>query len=104
MTYPDLVAEMADLLLRLESAQWAIVMGLYEDILIVSVRTRNQRGAGRLIQAIVGDRGRCGGHGTMAGGQVPLRGQEPEKLADFLSQQALQHLEVAAEAEGQPLI
>jgi nanoRNase/pAp phosphatase (c-di-AMP/oligoRNAs hydrolase) len=104
VTYPDLPAEMADLLLRLERAQWVVCMGLYEDVLVLSVRTRNRRGAGQLIRAIVEDRGRCGGHGTIAGGQVPLHGQDPEQLVHHLSQRALQHLNISAEGVGQPLI
>jgi nanoRNase/pAp phosphatase (c-di-AMP/oligoRNAs hydrolase) len=103
--YPDLTAEMADLLLRLERSQWVICMGLYEDVLILSVRTHNRRGgAGQLIQAIVKDRGRCGGHGAIAGGQVPLHGQDAEQLVNHLGQQALQYLNISAEGMGQPLI
>jgi nanoRNase/pAp phosphatase (c-di-AMP/oligoRNAs hydrolase) len=105
MDYPDLTAEMADLLLRLERSQWIICMGLYEDVLILSVRTRNRRGgAGKLIQAVVEDSGTCGGHGTIAGGQVPLHGQDPEQLANHLGQEVLQYFNFSAEEGGQPLI
>ena len=104
MDYPDLTAEIADLLLRLEGSQWVICAGLYEDLLIMSVRTRNRRGAGRLIQAIVQDQGRCGGHGSIAGGQVPLHGQDPEQLAYELSRRAFPYLDIAAEEVGTPLV
>lgn len=105
MDYPDLTAELADLLLRLEKSQWVICMGAYEEVLILSVRTRYRRGgAGRLIRAIVENRGSCGGHGTIAGGQVPLQGQDPEQLAHHLGQRVLQYLNISAARVGRPLI
>ncbi len=104
MDYPDLTAEMADLLLRLEGSRWVICTGLYEDLLILSVRTRNRRGAGRVIQVIVQDQGRCGGHGSIAGGQVPLRGQDPEQLAYDLIQRAFPYLDITIEEVGKPLV
>ena len=99
MRRPDLAAEMADLLLRLRGIQWAICIGMYKGELILSIRTRSGRpGAGQLAQAIVGKQGTAGGHGRMAGGQVPLRGANPEQLAYDLVQRALEQLKVPAEA------
>jgi nanoRNase/pAp phosphatase (c-di-AMP/oligoRNAs hydrolase) len=93
LTHPDLAAEMADLLHRLQGAEWVICMGLHQGTLVLAVRTRNPRGgAGHLVQAIVGEMGTAGGHGTMAGGQVPLRGQDAGQLAEELAQRALRHL------------
>jgi len=55
MAYPDLVGEMADLLLRLDGMRWSFCMGQYNGALILSVRTRDrQGGAGRLARAIIG--------------------------------------------------
>jgi nanoRNase/pAp phosphatase (c-di-AMP/oligoRNAs hydrolase) len=104
MDYPDLTAEMADLLLRLERSQWVICMGVYKDVLTISVRTRNRGGAGQLVQKIVGDRGTAGGHGVMAGGQIPLKGEDPEQMAQQLGQRVLQHLRVTSGVMGKPLI
>lgn len=105
MAYPDLAAEMADLLLRLEGIRWVICMGVYQEDLILSVRTRHRRGgAGQLVRAIVGDRGTAGGHGAMAGGQVSIRGGEPQQLVQHLSQAALRYLKVPPETTGKPLI
>jgi nanoRNase/pAp phosphatase (c-di-AMP/oligoRNAs hydrolase) len=105
MNRPDLAAEMADLLLRLEGIQWVICMGTYEDNLILAVRTRSRRGgAGALAQGIVGDRGSAGGHGTMAGGQVPLEQDPPEALAQQLRKRALQHLKIAPQTIAKPLL
>jgi nanoRNase/pAp phosphatase (c-di-AMP/oligoRNAs hydrolase) len=105
LSYPDLAAEMADVLLRLERVQWVICVGLYEGALILSVRTRSQaRTAEELVQAIVGGEGNAGGHGTMAGGQIPLAGRTAEQIALMLSRRALQHLGIPAEGGGEPLI
>jgi nanoRNase/pAp phosphatase (c-di-AMP/oligoRNAs hydrolase) len=105
MSYPDLSAEMADLLLRLEGARWVICMGVYKDDLILAVRARGQQSeAGKLVQEMVGDRGTAGGHGIMAGGRVPLQGEAPERMALRLGQRALRSLKVAPEIAGKPLI
>jgi nanoRNase/pAp phosphatase (c-di-AMP/oligoRNAs hydrolase) len=104
MNRPDLAAEMADLLLRLEGIQWALCMGVYKGNLILAVRTSSRRGgAGALAQEIVGDRGSAGGHGTMAGGQAPLRQDPPETLARQFSKRALHHLKIAPQTSGRPL-
>lgn len=102
--YPDLGAEMADILLRLRNIQWVVCMGTYKDAFITSVRTRNRRGAGRLVQQVLGDRGTAGGHGTMAGAQIPLGTQDPQRLARELSQCVLQYLRVPPENTGEPLL
>jgi nanoRNase/pAp phosphatase (c-di-AMP/oligoRNAs hydrolase) len=92
--YPDLGAEMADILLRLKGIQWVVCISTYKEVLITSVRTRKRRGAGLLMQEIVGDLGTAGGHGAMASGQVSLGEQNPERLAKQLSERARQTLGV----------
>jgi nanoRNase/pAp phosphatase (c-di-AMP/oligoRNAs hydrolase) len=105
MDYPDLVAEMADLLLRLEGIRWVVCMGTYQGELILSVRTRGRRGgAGRLAQNMVEGRGTAGGHGAMAGGHLPLAGEDSEQMARQLGQRALQLLNVPAGTIGQALV
>ncbi len=105
MDYPDLAAEMADILLRLKGTRWTICMGVYEGELVLSVRTRSRRGgAGQLAQAIVGDRGTAGGHGNMAGGQFPVQNEDPAQVAEHLSQRALQYLKVPPDVVGRSLV
>lgn len=66
---PELVAEVADLLVRLERITWSLCMARHGDRLVLSIRTTNVKArAGRLIQRLVGRRGRAGGHNMMAGG------------------------------------
>ncbi len=105
MSYPDQAAEIADILSRLEGIQWVLCMGSYNDSLILAVRSRSRRaGAGQLVRAVVDNLGMAGGHGTMAGGQVPLRGADPAQLADQLGQRMLATLHVPLSAPGVGLV
>lgn len=82
LEYPDMVAEMADLLLRLEDARWAICFGTYGDDLFLSLRTSEaDANAGALIRRTVGRIGAAGGHGMMAGGRIPLKDRGAKVVA-----------------------
>ena len=70
----------------------------------LSVRTRNKQGAGQLVRTIVGNRGTAGGHGSIAGGQVPLQGENPDTLIAQLSQQFIAALHIGLDQPGEPLI
>jgi nanoRNase/pAp phosphatase (c-di-AMP/oligoRNAs hydrolase) len=105
LSYPDLAAEMADVLMRLERAQWVICMGVYQGALILSVRARSRGDAAeRLVQAIVSGEGSAGGHGTMAGGQIPLAGRAAEQQALSLIRRALQYLGIPRDVDGERLV
>ncbi|MEM8530491.1 MAG: DHH family phosphoesterase [Chloroflexota bacterium] len=104
MSYPDLTSEMADLLLRLEGVQWSVCMGTHNGTLSVSVRTRRRRGgAGKLVQAIVQKDGTAGGHGMMAGGQLPLDTWNALSLVSELTRRALLHLDIPVTTVGTPV-
>ncbi len=104
LAYPDLTAELADLLLRLEGMQWSMCVGVYEERLLFSVRTRQvQGGAEPVAQAAVGNEGSAGGHGMLAGGQVPLRGRSADELAATLTQRVLTQLGKAG-TDAEPLV
>ncbi len=96
---PDSVAEFADLMVRMEETEWALTMGRFGPDLLVSIRTNHPRGnAGRVIQLIVGPRGKAGGHGMMAGGKLEGGARTPEeaqKLEAWLEQRALRLLRAA---------
>lgn len=104
MQRPDLPAEIADLLLRLRDIEWVICMGVYEGDMMISVRTNHRRGAGQVIQSIVGDLGGAGGHGSMAAGQISLAGQNPDILSHRLTERALKSLQVDPDVSGEKLI
>lgn len=68
---PDIVPEIADLLLRMEGKTWSLATGYYQNRLYLSIRTTNTRAdAGSLMNRIVGRRGKGGGHGMIAGGWI----------------------------------
>lgn len=68
---PDIVPEIADLLLRMEGKTWSLATGFYGERLYLSIRTTNPRAeAGALMRRLVGRRGKGGGHGRTAGGWI----------------------------------
>ncbi len=73
---PDMIGEVADLLLRNEESDWALCFGIFETRMLLSIRTSDlQQDAGKVIARIVGRRGSGGGHNTMAGGQISVDGE-----------------------------
>lgn len=103
--YPDLTAEVADMLLRLEGVRWVVCLGAYEENLYVSVRARSDEAdAEALAQHIIGGRGSAGGRNTLAGGQMPLQGQDPEQLAVDIRARVLAYLDVPEDTEARPLV
>jgi nanoRNase/pAp phosphatase (c-di-AMP/oligoRNAs hydrolase) len=71
LSYPDLVAEVADLLLSLDRARFVLCCGRYGSKVFLSLRTdATERRAGSLMRQLIGVQGAAGGHGTMAGGRL----------------------------------
>lgn len=104
MSYPDLAANIADFFMRRQGSRWVFCAGIHKEHLYLSVRTSYQQGAGRLIQSVVGARGSAGGHGSMAGAQIPLNGETPDALIDELCRHFLEQLNVPADHCGEPLV
>jgi len=75
VNFPEIVAEMAELMLRHDGIQTVLAMARYGDDLIFSLRTAsNTLNAGELVKIMAGELGKAGGHGMMAGGKIgPLR-------------------------------
>ncbi len=72
MTQPDIVPEIADLLLRMDGKTWSLCTGLHGERIYLSLRTTKPRAdAGKIMRRLVSPTGRGGGHGSMAGGWVP---------------------------------
>ncbi len=82
---PDMVAEVAERFLFLEDVKWSLGFGEYESQLYFSLRTSDRRmNAGRLIREVIEEKGgSAGGHGSMAGARIPLRGVGPAARARF---------------------
>jgi nanoRNase/pAp phosphatase (c-di-AMP/oligoRNAs hydrolase) len=103
--YPDMVAELADFLLRLDQVEWAAAIGTFGTCLHVSVRTTDREvNAGDLLQRVLGSRS-AGGHDMIAGGRIAV-GEDPaahERAAAMVRDRLLSALGVDA-ACGQPLV
>ena len=103
MHRPDLPAELADILIRLEGARAVLCLGVHEQTLYLSVRTRPMdRDAGLLVQKIIIPPGKAGGHGTMAGGQIPLNAGATPRLVDEIVSRFLQVM--GETGSGEPLV
>src|SRR5712692_10578436 len=103
--YPDMVAELADFLLRLDEVEWAAAVGTFGTCLHVSVRTTDRDvNAGDLLQRVLGSRS-AGGHDMIAGGRLQV-GEDPaarERAAAMVRDRFLGALGVDP-AIGQPLV
>jgi nanoRNase/pAp phosphatase (c-di-AMP/oligoRNAs hydrolase) len=78
---PEMVAEVADLLLRMEGKQAVFCGGLAGSVYYVSVRTEvNGRDAYDLLRGALDGEGSFGGHGAVAGGSIELPDTDPRTL------------------------
>jgi nanoRNase/pAp phosphatase (c-di-AMP/oligoRNAs hydrolase) len=103
--YPDMVAEVADFLLRLDGVEWAAAMGFYGKWLHVSLRTTNREmNAGDLLQKVLGAKS-AGGHDMIAGGRIRVDegGVAMEKTAVGIKDRLLKSLGVKA-SNPRPLV
>ena len=103
--YPDMVAELADFLLRLDEVEWAAAIGTFGTCLHVSIRTTERDvNAGDLLQRVLGSKV-AGGHDMIAGGRIPV-GDDPaahEHAAAMVRDRLLAELGVDPVC-GQPLV
>lgn len=84
ISFPEVVAEMADLLVRLEGVDTSFCMGYYAGSIILSVRTtRTDLALGKMVRRIVADQGTGGGHGMTAGGKIPDVPDDREAIDDM---------------------
>ena len=81
---PEVVAEMADFLLRHERIGWCLVSGKFKDRLVISIRTSSAVGrAGELVKTLVPDENTVGGHEMIAGGYILLSNGNKQELMEF---------------------
>ena len=100
LDYPDLVAEIADLLLAYDHARWVLCVGEHAHNVYLSIRTDIESAhAGELIRTLVGADGAAGGHGMVAGGKMHGHVKTPEQLEKVygkLSSRLARELGIAA--------
>jgi len=71
---PDMIGELADLLLRHEQVNWVMCYACFDNRLLISLRTQDKDlKAGDVIHNVVCRIGTGGGHAGMAGGQIQLQ-------------------------------
>jgi nanoRNase/pAp phosphatase (c-di-AMP/oligoRNAs hydrolase) len=69
----DLIPQIADFSLQFEGIEWAVVSGIFESDLVISVRNVGYvRAAGRVLKDAFGAMGSAGGHASMAKAIVPM--------------------------------
>ncbi len=78
---PDMIGEVADLLLRDDKTTWTMCMGSFKGKILISLRTTDENNrAETIIRRLVARRGTSGGHQTYAGGQIPLKQDTPAEF------------------------
>lgn len=104
---PDLVAELADFLLRQQGVIYVLGMGWFNTTQILSMRSLNPEAKlGSVIQEMVNGIGTAGGHGMVAGGQVRDVGEDDQTQQDLeqLLIERMFHALHVARIPGEPLI
>lgn len=104
---PDMIAEVADMLLRDDQTDWIMVYGFYKNLMLISLRTYSQDArADKVIHHIVARKGTGGGHPCYAGGQIPLKDdtqKTQKRLEKLVLSRFLKQVVKTAETK-QPLI
>ena len=81
---PEIVAEMADLLLRHKHISWSLCTGIFNEELFLSMRSSNPKAkAGILIQRLIKNRYNAGGHGMFAGGKITIKGLDKNEILEL---------------------
>jgi nanoRNase/pAp phosphatase (c-di-AMP/oligoRNAs hydrolase) len=107
LAHPELAAQIVDLLIRFEEIDWAVCAGVYEDKLVLSVRSvLVQARAGEVLREVVGKLGIAGGHDRRAGGTLFLpstAASAVEQVQSELRRRLLKTLHID-ECRGQRLV
>jgi nanoRNase/pAp phosphatase (c-di-AMP/oligoRNAs hydrolase) len=90
--YPDAVAELVDLLVRLEGALWAACIAPCGAYLQISVRSNDRDArAGEMLARLLPP-GTAGGHGMVAGGRTTLDGRDWRAVSRKIAKALLKEL------------
>ncbi len=91
-------AVLADFLLRYDQVQWSLVTAVYENRLVLSLRSSSSRiNAAQMMGRLVKRLGEGGGHRTKAGGVIILQNASPaeiDRLRAILRRRCLRALKV----------
>ena len=82
---PDIIAELADFFIRFDRVNWALSIGLFGNLMKLSIRAANLGGhSGDVLRDVVNGSGTAGGHDKRAGGAIPLADISPEAVDQAL--------------------
>ncbi len=85
VTQPDIIAEIADFFVRFDQVNWSLAVGLFENLLKLSVRVSLLGGhSGDVLREVVNGLGTAGGHDKRAGGAIVLPDTRPETIDAIL--------------------
>jgi nanoRNase/pAp phosphatase (c-di-AMP/oligoRNAs hydrolase) len=83
---PDIIAEIADFFIRFDRVDWALAIGLFDNMLKLSIRSANLGAhSGEVLREVVDGKGTAGGHDKRAGGAIPLTDTSPEAIEQLLT-------------------
>lgn len=104
---PDLVAELAEFLLRQQGVDYVLGIGWFNGMQILSMRSLNADARlGEVIQQMVEGLGTAGGHGMVAGGQMRDMAEDEnaqQELERLLTRRLFKALNLDS-VPGEPLI
>jgi len=93
---PEVLAEVADLLLRMERITWAFCTAVTGRTVLVSLRSaQRQARCARVLRGVIEavGGGSTGGHDQMAGGRIVLEGRDPESVRLALVEALVRRIE-----------
>ena len=103
---PDIVAEIADFLVRFDRVQWAFVSAVHNRKLVISARSVTRQSVAKLLRRAIGRLGSAGGHEGFAGAQIALETgsqTEAEKIMTRIREKILGILDIRQE-RGERLV
>ncbi len=107
MDNPDMIGEVADLLLRNEDTVWVLCYGVYQERVLLSLRTSDVTAkSAAVMHKLVGRNGTGGGHDTIAGGQIPLKTERESEIrrVERSIQNRFRRFLKASNRESEPLV
>ena len=82
---PDIIAELADFFIRFEKVNWSLSIGLFDDLLKLSIRTAHLGGhSGDVLREVIDGMGTAGGHDKRAGGAIRMADLHAETIENTL--------------------
>jgi nanoRNase/pAp phosphatase (c-di-AMP/oligoRNAs hydrolase) len=102
LPYPDLVAEIADLFLRLNGSNCIIVLGLFEKRIHFSIRAKEEElDVNELAKIVAGEEGNAGGRETIAGGLITIGDDDPDEVVEDVYGRIRNYFDISEESAGQ---